>query len=203
VSGTLIVVVGVSLLSAGAHLVTGNDPTAPTYAQPSRIGLAAIVVLLIVVVLKLGKGFAGQLAVLLALVAGTIIAVPFHLVSFAGLGEAAAFGVPRPFRFGAPVFELGAAVAITVGFLVTLIENLANLQLISRVVDRPLGEKDVARAFRADSLATALGGVFSSYPYASFSQNIGIVSLTGVRSRFVVAAAGVVFICLGIIPSSG
>lgn len=71
-----------------------------------------------------------------------------------------------------------------------VIENLANLQLISRVVDRPLGERDVARAFRADSLSTALGGIFNTYPYASFSQNIGIISLTGVKSRFVVAAAG-------------
>ena len=112
-------------------------------------------------------------------------------------------GVTTPFYFGWPKFSVAAIISMIVVMLITAVETTGDVFATGEIVDKPIGREDIARALRADGLATTLGGVFNSFPYTCFAENVGLVRLTGVKSRWVVATAGGFMILLGLIPKAG
>jgi len=138
--------------------------------------------------------------VLLGLVSGTFIAIPLGLTDFSSVGQAAFFGVTTPFAFGWPIFDPASIFAMTIVMLVTMAETTGDVMAVGEIVDKPINETLLAKALRADGFSTILGGVFNAFPYTAFAQNIGLISLTGVRSRFVVAMAGCLLMVLGLFP---
>jgi NCS2 family nucleobase:cation symporter-2 len=142
VTGIVITVIGLSLINVGVGLIAGNDGKAADYASLSKLGLAAGVIVLIVLVTKFGKGFLSQVAVLLGLVLGTVAAIPLGLTHFSGVGGASWFGITAPFHFGAPTFPVAAVLSMCVVMLVIFTESTSDMLAVGEIVGKPLGQKD-------------------------------------------------------------
>ncbi|MEV1174682.1 nucleobase:cation symporter-2 family protein [Nonomuraea sp. NPDC049784] len=202
VTGTIITIIGLSLLPVAAHWAAGGVG-GPTYGQPRNIAMAAAVLLLILAVYRLSTGFLGRVAVLVGIAAGTVAAIPLGFTDFSHVGEAGLFGISTPFAFGLPTFQVTAVVSMCVVMLVSMTETTGDFVAVSEMTGSELTPRRLADGLRADGFSTALGGVFNTFPYTAFAQNVGLVGLTGVRSRWVVATAGGVLVVLGLIPMLG
>ncbi|MFI6301182.1 nucleobase:cation symporter-2 family protein [Amycolatopsis thailandensis] len=203
VSGTLLVVIGISLIGPGVGLIAGHDTTSPDYARPANIGLAFGVIAVIILFTRVLRGFANQIGPLLALVIGLAAAVPMGLVSFDGVADAAWFGLASPFHFGPPTFPIAAVLSMCVVMLVTYTESTADLVAVGEITGRPATDSDLARGLATDGLSAILGGAMNSFPDTAFAQNVGLVQMTGVRSRWVVAMAGGLLVLMGLVPKVG
>ncbi|WP_212998470.1 nucleobase:cation symporter-2 family protein [Winogradskya consettensis] len=203
VTGTVITVIGLSLIDAGAGLIAGNDESDPGYGTLSHLALAAAIILLIVLINRFARGFLVSLAVLIGLVFGVIVASFMGLVDFSAVGDAGWFGLARPFYFGAPQFPVAAVISMCVVMLVIYVESTADMLAVAALTDKQLTENDIARGLAADGVSGLLAGTFNSFLDTAFAQNVGLVQITRVRSRFVVTAAGVILILLGLIPKLG
>ncbi|GGM50344.1 permease [Longimycelium tulufanense] len=202
VTGTVITLIGLSILKVGVEWSAGGAGSA-NFATPTNLALAFGVLGFIVLVQRFARGFLGSIAVLLGLVVGTVVAVPLGLTDFSAVGRVDPVGITTPFHFGMPRFELAAIVAMLIVQLVTLAECTADALAIGEVVGRRVGPRELARALRADTAASTVSSIFNAFPCSAFAQNIGLVQLTGVRSRFVVAAGGGVLVLLGLFPPLG
>ncbi|WP_434621948.1 nucleobase:cation symporter-2 family protein [Tabrizicola sp. M-4] len=247
VTGTIILVIGVSLMRIGINWIFGNPvgPTAPQFVDPAHadwlksvteglaagsvtgvapppdgialaakmnnpayaplgnIAVSAVVLLSILLIARFGKGFVANISVLLGIIIGAVIAVATGAMTFAKVGEAAWFGLITPFHFGAPIFDPVMILTMTLVMIVVMIEStgmfLALGDMTGKKVDRPM----LSAGLRTDGLGTLIGGIFNTFPYTSFSQNVGLVGVTGVRSRFVCVAGGIILIVLGLVPKMG
>lgn len=203
VTGTVITIIGLSLISAATGLIAGEDPTAPSYAAPRDLGVAALVLVFIVLVTRFGRGLLAQLAVLGGMVLGTLVAIPLGMTNFSTVGKAGIVGMSQPLRFGAPTFEASAIISMIIVMLVTFTESTADMLAVGEMVDRKLGPRDIARGLATDGLSAVFAGFFNSFPDTAFAQNVGLVGLTKVRSRFVVTTAGGFLVLLGLLPKVG
>ncbi|GAA3556432.1 nucleobase:cation symporter-2 family protein [Microlunatus spumicola] len=205
VTGTIILIIGVSLTAVAAGWVGGGSAS-PAYGSPGNIGLAFFTLLVILAVERFAPPFLQRLSILLGLVVGTLVAIPFGFADFSGAAQESWFGFPVPFHFGLPDLSLGLLAAyfsMIVVALVIMTETTGDMLAIGEIVDKPLSRRQLADGIRADGLSTMIGGVFNTFPYTAFAQNVGLVSLSGVRSRFVATFAGGVLIVLGLIPKLG
>ena len=207
VTGTVITIIGVVLLSVAALDAGGggssqySDP--PTFGALPNLGLAFFTLAVILVMYRFFTGFLATVAVLIGLVVGTIAGAVFGFTDFSRVADAALFGVTTPFHFGVPTFNAAAIIAMVIIMLITMVETTGDVFACGEIVDKKVGKDDVARAIRADGLSTTLGGILNSFPYTCFAENVGLVRLTGVRSRWVVATAGLFMMVIGVIPKVG
>lgn len=201
VTGTVILIIGLSLMRVAAGwIATGSSEEEPG-APPVNIAFAAGTVLFIVLLERFGPPALARVSVLLSLVVGTIAAlfVP-GMVDWSGVGEAGWFAFVTPFHFGLPTFEFASIVSMIIVGIVIMTETTGDMIAVGEIVDKPVTRRQLADGLRADGLGTMLGGVFNTFPYTAFAQNVGLVSLTGVRSRYVATMAGAILIVLGLIP---
>ncbi|WP_436520114.1 nucleobase:cation symporter-2 family protein [Actinoplanes sp. HUAS TT8] len=203
VTGTVITIIGLSLIDAGAGLIAGNDDSAPGYGQLSHLALSGAIILLIVLINRFTSGFLASLSVLIGLVFGLIVASIMGLSDFSGVGDANWFGLAKPFYFGPPEFKAAAIVSMCIVMLVIYVESTADMIAVGEAVGKRPTENDVARGLAADGLSGILAGVFNSFLDTAFAQNVGLVQVTRVRSRYVVTAAGIILVLLGLIPKLG
>lgn len=202
VTGTVLTCMGVTLLQVAAGDAIGGFGSDPTKsARPLAYALGTLA--LIVVLQRIFKGFIGTISVLLGLVIGTSVALVLGDASFTAVGQASWIGVTTPFYFGWPVFAFGSSISMIIVMIITMVETTGDVFAIGNVVGKDVDSEDIARALRADGLSTTLGGIFNSFPYTCFAQNVGLVRLTGVTSRWVVAMAGGFMIILGLLPKAG
>jgi uric acid transporter len=200
VTGSIITIIGVSLLPVAVNWAGGGDPSAEDFGSPPNIALAFAVLLIILLIYRFFGGFISRIAVLLGLILGTIIAMLVGVTDFGGVGEAAAFGITTPFYFGLPTFQFAAILSMVLVMLVTMVETTGNAVAVGEIVERPIREEDLSAGLRSDGLSATLGGILNAFPYTAYAQNVGLVRLTGVKSRWVVAAAGGFLILLGLFP---
>lgn len=200
VTGTVITLIGVSLLPVAFNWAQGGNPQAADYGDIKYIGLAAATLLITVVLRRVLSGFLKQISILLGLVAGTLIALPLGLADFSAVTDADIIGFPAPFHFGAPQFAAAAIISMIIVMIVSMTESTADVLALGQIVDKPADEKTLAAALRADGLGTALSPFFNGFAASAFAQNVGLVAITKVRSRYVVAAAGGILILLGLCP---
>jgi NCS2 family nucleobase:cation symporter-2 len=200
VTGSIITIIGLSLLPVAVTWAGGGNPTAENFGAPGNIALAFAILLLILLIYRFFGGFVSSIAVLLGLIIGTIVATVLGITDFGGVGEAAFFGVTTPFHFGLPSFGLAAILSMILVMLVTMVETTGNAVAVGEIVEKPIREDNLTAGLRADGLSTALGGILNAFPYTAYAQNVGLVRLTGVKSRWVVAAAGGFLILLGLFP---
>ncbi|MFF2925645.1 nucleobase:cation symporter-2 family protein [Streptomyces celluloflavus] len=200
VTGTVITLIGLSLLPVAFRWSQGGSEPAPDHGSLVNIGTAALTFVIVLVLRRVLRGFLRQIAILLGLVAGTLIAIPVGITRFSALAGADLVGFPVPFHFGAPRFELAAIVSMCVVMLVCMTESTADMLALGRIVGRPADERTIAGGLRADTLGTAVSPFFNGFANSAFAQNIGLVAMTGVRSRFVVATSGGILIVLGLCP---
>lgn len=200
VTGSVITIMGLSLMPVAVGWIAGLNPDAPDFAEPSYILLAAVVLAVILLLYRMSTGFVGQIAVLLGLVFGTIIAFFCGYTDFSAVSEATFLGVTTPFAFGLPIFDPAACISMTLVMLVTMAETTGDMVAVTEIVKKPMHAGVLTQALRADGFSTMLGGVLNAFPYTAFAQNIGLITLTGVRSRYVVAMSGVIMMVLGLFP---
>ena len=200
VTGTIVTIIGLSLMPVAVRWIGGGNPSAPDFCDPSHILLSLFVLAVILFFYRTFSGFWSNIAVLIGLAIGTVVAFTLGLVDFSAVGTAGYIGVTTPFAFGMPIFDPASILAMTVVMLVCMAETTGDIIAVSEIVDKPISQPILARALRTDGLATILGGILNAFPYTAFAQNIGLVSLTGVRSRFVVATGGIILMVLGLFP---
>jgi uric acid transporter len=207
VTGTVITIIGIVLLSVAALDAGGGgasqftDP--PTFGALRNLALAGFTLLIILTIYRTFTGFLATIAVLIGLVVGTLVGWLFDFTDFSRVGGADVLGVTTPFHFGAPTFNAAAVISMVIVMLITMVETTGDVFATGEIVAKPVDKEDVARALRADGLATTLGGVLNSFPYTCFAENVGLVRLTRVKSRYVVATAGLFMMVIGIIPKVG
>lgn len=203
VTGSVISVIGLSLIGANVTLIAGPDPTAPDFGPVPKVLLAGLVLLLIVLFTRFLKGFFGQISVLLAMVAGTLVSIPMGLVNFDSVGNAGWIGISAPFRFGPPVFDFAAILAMFIVLMVTFTESTADMLAVGEIVEQEISEERLAAGLRMDAVSSVMAGFMNSFPDTAFAENVGLVSLTGVRSRYVVTVCGATLLLMGLIPKFG
>ena len=203
VTGTLITIIGICLLPVGAGDATRDPSSKLPDAGNGRWLLYAIgTIVLIVLMQRFFRGFWATISILLGLVVGTFVAWTLGDTGFEKVGEASWVGFTDPFAFGWPRFDVIAIVSMVVVLLVVAVESTGSVFATGEIVGKRITKAHIAATVRADGLATVIGGIFNSFPYTAFSENVGLVRLTGVKSRFVVAAAGVIMIVLGLLPKT-
>lgn len=203
VTGTVITVIGLALLPVAANWAAGGDAEAADYASLGNIALAGFTLLLILAITRFLGGFFGRVSILLGLVAGTVVAALLGVATFEGVGEASWVGVTTPFNFGPPEFYLFPIVSMLLVMLVVMTEATADTIAIGEITDREIDQDRLGRTLRADGFGTALGGLLNAFPFATFSQNVGLVRFTNIKSRFVVATSGVILVLMGLFPKVG
>ena len=213
VTGTIILVIGISLMRVGINWAGGGIPMLPRtvdgqpgfvlnpgYAQLTGLGIALFVLVVILALIKWGRGFLANVAVLLGIVAGAILASALGIMTYTKVGTAPWFDLVLPFHFGIPTFHLVPIVTMCIVMVVVMIESLGMFLALGEITNRRIDGEDLTRGLRADGIGTILGGIFNTFPYTSFSQNVGLVGVTGVRSRWVTVAGGVIMLALGLLP---
>ncbi|MFD9409236.1 nucleobase:cation symporter-2 family protein [Streptomyces sp. NPDC059989] len=201
VTGTVITVLGIVLIPVGLNDAAGGLGS-PDFGDPKHFAYAAGTMLFILVLMKLGKPFLSSISILLGLVGGTAVAFLLGDAKFGDVGKSDWIGITTPFYYGAPKFEWFPIVLMLIVMLITMVETTGDTYAVGDIVGKEIDSETVARALRADGAATALGGVLNSFPYVAFAENVGLVRMTKVKSRFVVVAAGVFMIFLGLIPKA-
>ncbi|MFC7304343.1 nucleobase:cation symporter-2 family protein [Streptomyces monticola] len=200
VTGSVILLIGVSLIPVAYDWIVDDAPHGA--ADPKSIGLTGATILLMLLLQRFTRGFLKQISMLLALLFGTLLAVPLGLVDFSKVSDAALVGVPSPLHFGAPQFSLPAIVSMCVVMLVILTESTADMIALGKIVGKDVDERTIARGLRADSLGSALSPLFNAFHASAFAQNIGLVVISKVRSRYVVALSGAILVLIGLSPAA-
>lgn len=175
----------------------------PIYASSSNIMIAVLVLGTILLVSRFAKGFLANIAVLVGIAVGGAAAGVLGMMHFEAVAEAKWFALITPLHFGMPIFDPIMIVTMTLVMIVVMIESTGMFLALSEMCEKPVGQKELTAGLRVDGLGTVLGGLFNTFPYTSFSQNVGLVGVTGVRSRYVCVAGGIIMIVLGLIPKMG
>jgi NCS2 family nucleobase:cation symporter-2 len=232
VTGTVIAMIGLSLIGADVGLIAGDKysnfvPANPvitqvngkSYAevangsvvttinkdsgQISHIVLAALVILMIVVITRIFSGFISQTAVLISVILGSLIAWPMGLLKFPDVPKAKWVGISEPFHFGHPKFAAAAIISMCIVMLVTYTESTADMLAVAEMTDRDMSPNDLARGLATDGFSALLAGFMNSFPDTAYAENVGLIGMTKVRSRWVVTVCGVFLVILGLIPKVG
>jgi NCS2 family nucleobase:cation symporter-2 len=205
VTGSIILMIGISLMRVGVNWAAGAPvSSAPAYGDLFNLGMAGFVMLTILMITRWVRGFFGNIAVLIGIVAGCLLCyLVFGTMNLSKVGEASWFAVVYPFQFGVPIFNAVHILTMCVVMIVVMIESAGMFLALSDMTGRKIGAADMTRGLRTDGLGTLIGGVMNTFPYTSFSQNVGLVGITGVRSRWVTVAGGAIMIVMGLVPKLG
>ena len=203
VTGVVITTIGLTLLPVAAGWAMGGNRDAEDFGSPQNLLLAAITLVIVLVLSKVPVGAISRLAILLAIVLGTIVAAILGRVDFGAVADGPIFALPSVFGFGMPTFEIAGIISMFIVILVTLTETTADILAVGEIVGTKVDSKRIAAGLRADMLSSAVSPVFGSFTQSAFAQNVGLVAITGVKSRFVVTAGGVVLVVLGLLPVLG
>jgi len=199
VTGSVVTIIGITLIPVAINNMGGGQD-ASDFGSLSNISLAFGTLLFIIMIYRFSKGFMKAISILLSLVVGTIVAAFMGKVNLSAVSEASLFHMVEPFYFGMPTFEWSAILTMILVAMVSLVESTGVYFALGDITEKKLKENDLAKGYRAEGMAIVLGGIFNAFPYTAFSQNVGLVQITGVKSRKVIMVAGVMLVTLGFIP---
>ncbi len=203
VTGTVIITIGLTLIPVAVTKMGGGDAAAKTFGEPTNLILAFVTIILILAVQVFGRGFIRSIAVLIGLVGGTVLAALLGQVDLAAIGHAPMFHVPQPFYFGTPKFEPFSILLMIIISIVSMVESTGVYFALGDIVGKQVKEDDLKRGYRAEGLAVILGGLFNTFPYTGFSQNVGLVQLSGIKTRRPIYFSAIFLIILGLFPKVG
>jgi xanthine permease len=209
VTGTVMLIIGLSLMRVGVNWAAGGQPMIrgpegmipnPAYGAPFALAVASIVLVAILLLTRFLKGFLSNLAVLLGIGVGFAIAIAAGKVSFAGVGDANWVQIITPLAFGWPVFEFWSIFSLCAVMTVMMVESTGQILAVGDMAGRKISQADLARGLRTDGVGNIIGGILNTFTYTTYAQNVGLLQITGVMSRWVVAMGGVILILLGSLP---
>ncbi|ULG74168.1 nucleobase:cation symporter-2 family protein [Macrococcus brunensis] len=202
VTGSVVTIIGITLMPVAMNNLAGGQGS-KSYGDPLNIILGLMTLIIILVIHRLSSGFIRSIAILLGLVVGTIVASFFGLVDVSAVHNSNWFELPKPFRFGGFKFEIGSILLFVIVGIVSLIESTGVYHALSEITKTPIERKDISKGYRAEGIAIVLGSIFNAFPYTAYSQNVGLVSLSGVKSKNVMYGMVALLILAGSMPKFG
>lgn len=199
VTGSVVTIIGISLIPVAINNMGGGQGAAD-FASGSNVSLAFLTLLIILVIYRFTVGFVRAIAILLGMVSGTIIGIFMGKVDFAPVAEASWLHIMQPFYLATPTFNASAILTMTLVAMVSLVESTGVYYALSDICKKQLTSKDLAKGYRAEGLASIIGGIFNAFPYTTFSQNVGLIQMSGVRDRKVIYITGGMLVALGFLP---
>ncbi|MEK5106271.1 nucleobase:cation symporter-2 family protein [Cytobacillus sp. FSL K6-0129] len=202
VTGSVVTIIGLTLVPVAMNNMAGGEGS-PDFGSTENVILAFTTLLVILVLYKFTKGFVRAISILIGIIVGTIIASIMGKVNFSAVGEASFFHMPQPFYFGMPTFDLIPILTMILVAMVSLVESTGVYFALGDITNKKLKDKDLANGYRAEGLAIVFGGIFNAFPYTTFSQNVGLIQLSGVKTKNVIYVAGAFLVILGLVPKIG
>ncbi|MEH7087061.1 nucleobase:cation symporter-2 family protein [Neobacillus drentensis] len=199
VTGSVVTIIGITLIPVAMNNIAGGQGS-PDFGSLSNISLAFGTLLFIILLYRFTKGFIRSISILIGLIGGTLAATIMGKVNFSAVADASWFHMVKPFYFGTPTFEWTPIITMTLVAIVSMVESTGVYFALSDITGKKLTEKDLSRGYRAEGLASIIGAVFNAFPYTTYSQNVGLVQLSGVKSNNVIYAMGGMLVFLGFIP---
>lgn len=203
VTGSLITIIGFTLVPVGFQDLGGGSASAHAFGSPANLLIGFLTIAIILVFNAFGRGFIKSIAILLGILIASFIAGAMGFVSLKPISEAAWFHAPQLFFFGVPKFNVSAMVTMMLVSLTTMIESTGVFFALSDITGRKLTSKDLERGYRAEGIAAILGGLFNTFPYSTFSENVGVLKMSGVKTRRPVYYAAFLLLLLGLLPKVG
>ncbi|UQZ34038.1 xanthine permease [Paenibacillus sp. PK3_47] len=199
VTGSVVTIIGLSLIPVAMNNVAGGEGSAD-FGHPRNLLLALITLLVILAVNRLARGFLRSISVLVGLAVGTAIGYAMGIVHFSTVGTASWVSIAQPFYFGWPEFSITAIFTMIIVNIVSMVESTGVYFAVGKATDQKVEKRQIVNGLRSEGLAIMLGGLFNAFPYTAFSQNVGLLSLTRVKTRNVIFAAGGIMVVLGLLP---
>ncbi|MFH5774855.1 nucleobase:cation symporter-2 family protein [Paracoccus sp. NGMCC 1.201697] len=203
VAGIVITTIGLTLMPVAGSWAMGGNRSAPDFGSPANILLAGMTLAIVLLLSKVGNAAISRLSILLALVFGTVIAYATGMTDFSQVGSGPTFALPGIFHFGLPTFGIAATLSMFIVILVTMVETSADIFAVGEIVETKVDSHRLGDGLRADMLSSMLAPVVGSFTQSAFAQNVGLVAVTGVKSRYVVATGGLILVALGLLPVMG
>lgn len=203
VTGTLITVIGLTLVPVAVQNMGGGSAQAKDFGDAKNLIAAFLTILIIVAIEVWTKGFLRSISVLIGLIAGTVIASFMGLVSLKPVIQASWFHLPQLFYFGAPEFEWSSCLTMIIIALVSMVESTGVFFAIGDLLHKDITEDDLKRGYRAEGLAQVFGGLFNTFPYTTFSQNVGLLQLSGIKTKRPIYWAAGLLMAMGLLPKIG
>ncbi len=210
VTGTVVSMIGLSLIPVGVDWFAGGQVGSANYASVSNLLIALFVLALVIILVQWGRGIFASAAIVIGMLAGYLLVIilelgfnlPLGLVNFSGVEAAEWFSLPQPLHYGL-AFPISGILGMSIAYLVTIVESSGNFLALGAATQTPITGKHMQRGILTEGLGSALAAVISTTPFSTFAQNIGVISLTGVASRFVVAMTGILLVVAGLFPIFG
>ncbi|WP_110927664.1 nucleobase:cation symporter-2 family protein [Bacillus massiliglaciei] len=202
VTGSLVTIIGITLIPVAINHMGGGEG-AKDFGSLENISLAFGTLLFIISIYKFASGFIRSIAILLGLLAGTIAAAFMGKVNLSAVAEASWVHIPHPLYFGIPTFDMTAIITMTLVAIVNLVESTGVYYALGEITGRKIGKEDLTKGYRAEGLAIILGGLFNAFPYTAFSQNVGLIQLSGAKGRNVIFTAAGMLVAIGFLPKIG
>ncbi|MCF3944179.1 nucleobase:cation symporter-2 family protein [Oceanobacillus alkalisoli] len=199
VTGSVVTIIGLTLIPVAINNLAGGQG-ASDFGSSTNLLLGFGTLTFIILMYRFSKGFVRSISIIIGLFAGTLVAAVLGKVNFSAVAEASYFHMPQLFYFGMPTFEISAVITMCLVAMVSLVESTGVYLALGDITDRKLSENDLAKGYRAEGIAVLLGGIFNAFQYTAFSQNVGLVQLTGVKKRSVILVAGIILIIFGLVP---
>ena len=203
VTGTLITVIGLTLIPVAVQNMGGGSAQAKDFGDAKNLIAAFLTILIIVAIEIWTKGFLRSISVLIGLIAGTVIAGFMGLVSLKPVTQASWFHLPQLFYFGVPEFEWSSCLTMIIIALVSMVESTGVFFAIGDLLHKNITEDDLKRGYRAEGLAQVFGGLFNTFPYTTFSQNVGLLQLSGIKTKRPIYWAAGLLMAMGLLPKIG
>ncbi|EEX93546.1 xanthine/uracil permease [Vibrio orientalis CIP 102891 = ATCC 33934] len=199
VSGVVVTLIGLTILPVAMNWVGDAPASSENFATLPKLFLAIVSLGIVVAVSVYCKGAVAASAIVIGLAGGYIVALSLGMVNLDDISSAAWVGGPEPLKYGLS-FEASAIVSMSLVYIVVIAEATGDFMALANNCDKKISGKDLQRGLLGDGLGSTLSSILTAMPLASFSQNVGIVGITGVASRYVVAATGGLLILGGLFP---
>lgn len=197
VTGTVILVTGLNLIPVGINWIAGRGEDA---GNPTNLGISVLVLVTIIGISRYAKGFMRSISVLGGIAVGFLAAIAAGKVDFSKVNNLPWIEFIKPFHFGWPTFDPGSVLALSIIMIIVMVETTGMMLAVAEMVGKKVNADDITRGLRVDGLGTLIGGIFNTFPYVTYSQNVGLVGVTGVKSRWVCAMAGAIMMVLALFP---
>ncbi|GAA0062404.1 nucleobase:cation symporter-2 family protein [Clostridium sp. CTA-1] len=198
VTGTVVSLIGLTLLPVSIDWAAGGVGSA-NYGSLKNISIALFIMIVTLLLNHYGKGLVSSASILIGMVVGYIICIPLGMVDFSSVSQASWVSLPKIFGYGI-TFNLQVLLPFIPAYFVTIIGTVGCLKAITEVSGIKADEKPITAGVLSDGVGSMLAGVFGALPNTSFSQNIGLIPLTKVASRYVTMMAGILLVILGLFP---
>ncbi len=203
VTGIVITTIGLTLMPVTARWAMGGNSQAADFGSMANIGLAAFTLVTVLLLSKLGSASISRLSILLAIIIGTLAAAASGMADFSQTLEGPLIALPEVLHYGLPQFQVAAILSMLIVIIVTMVETSADILAVGAIIETKVDSKRLGNGLRADMISSALAPLFGSFTQSAFAQNVGLVAVTGVKSRYVVATAGLILVTLGLLPVMG